>query len=132
MAAVFALAVFDFAEARLDLLPMPVRAAALLLLVRRLAFRCGGAHCDLLIPLGPRRCGADTDVLALAANQSERNQGQSRAIAAYLAPIRQFLPDRARILGLGSNGCRKPKLRRAGVLLNGARRIRTADLLGAI
>jgi hypothetical protein len=72
-----------------------------------LALRCGSAHRDLLIPLGPRRCGADTDVLALAANQSERNQGQSRAIAAYLAPIRQFLPDRERILGLGLNGGRE-------------------------
>jgi hypothetical protein len=35
-------------------------------------------------------------------------------------------------LGLGSNDCRNPILRHAGVLLNGARRIRTADLLGAI
>jgi hypothetical protein len=49
-----------------------------------------------------------------------------------MAPIWQFLPDRERILGLGLNACRKPILRRAGVLLNGARRIRTADLLGAI
>jgi hypothetical protein len=48
------------------------------------------------------------------------------------APIRQFLPDRERILGLGLNDRRNPILRHAGVLLNGARRIRTADLLGAM
>jgi hypothetical protein len=50
---------------------------------------------------------ADTDVLALVAGQSERNQGQSARIAAYLAPIRQFLPDRERILGLGLNEKRR-------------------------
>jgi hypothetical protein len=43
------------------------------------------------------------DVLALAAGQSERNQGQSASIAAYLASIWQFLPDGERILGLGLN-----------------------------
>jgi hypothetical protein len=74
----------------------------------------------------------EADVLALVAGQSERNQGQSRAIPAHIAPIRQFLPDRERVLGLGPISCRKPILRHAGVLLNGARRIRTADLLGAI
>ncbi|MDX6635445.1 MAG: hypothetical protein QOF06_1648 [Solirubrobacterales bacterium] len=42
---------------------------------------------------------ADTDVLALAAGQSERNQGQSARIAAYLAPICQFLPGRKQISG---------------------------------
>jgi hypothetical protein len=42
-------------------------------------------------------------VLALAAGQSERNQGQSPPNAAYMATIWQFLPDRERILGLGLN-----------------------------
>jgi hypothetical protein len=62
-------------------------------------------------------------------------QTESTAIAInrrISSPIRQFLPDGGRHLGLGSNGCRNPILRHAGVLLNGARRIRTADLLGAI
>lgn len=49
-------------------------------------------------------------VLALVAGQSERNQGQSRAIAAYVAPIRLFLPDGERHLGLGSDDCRNPDL----------------------
>jgi hypothetical protein len=74
---------------------------------------------------------ADVGALVLVAGHSARNQGQSRTIAAHL-PIRQFLPDRGRILGLGSNGCRNPILRRAGSYADGARRIRTADLLGAI
>lgn len=60
-----------------------------------------------------RPCETDTDVLVLVAGQSERNRGQSARIAAYMAPIRQFLPDGERNLGLGLNDCRNPILRHA-------------------
>jgi hypothetical protein len=53
-------------------------------------------------------------------------------IPAYLAPIRQFLPDWERDLGLGSTDRRNPILRHAGHSSDGARPIRTADLLGAM
>ena len=64
-----------------------------------------------------------------------RVPGESRAIAANpgtYGAIRQFLPDLERDLGLGLSDRQNPILQRAGLLRNGARRIRTADLLGAI
>jgi hypothetical protein len=47
------LAVFGFAEAPFDLLPLPVRPAALLFVAVVLI-------AILLIPFGPRHCEADT------------------------------------------------------------------------
>ena len=89
---VFAAGFFDFAGARfvlaLDLLPLPVRPTALLLLIRPGGlFVAVALIAILLIPFGRRRCDANTNVLALVAGQSERNQGQSAPIPAYMAPI---------------------------------------------
>ena len=75
-----------------------------------------------------RRVAASPSV----ASPPKRQSGQADQNPAYLAPIWQFLPDRERHLGLGSNDCGNPILRCAATSADGARRIRTADLLGAI
>lgn len=106
--AAFGLAVFDFAEPRFAFVDAFVllNLAAGELVVVGLALVAVVFTTISLFPFWASSRETDTHVLALVAGQSERNQGESARIAAYLRPIRQFLPDGERILGLGSNGGR--------------------------